>query len=636
LPSSLKLADFPCPAVSMSSSNPGPVRRFFRGAWRVVDVSRRVVLNLLFMIIVIAVIIAFARSGPLPLADKTALVLRIDGTIGEQKSGNLRSTALDQVRGEAVQKVQLRDILNAVDAAAEDPKISSLVVVLDDMRPTGFATLREIAAAIDRFKASGKKVVAWGSGYDQRQYYVAAHADEVYLHPLGMVYIAGFGSLRNYYKDALDKLGVTVNVVRVGTFKSAVEPFIANEPSAPALEADKVLYGGLWKTYVDAVEKERKLPAGSLMRSIDEAPQRLAAVGGDAAKFALAEKLVDALKTRDELRALMIARGAKDDDDNTFRQVSFDDYLGHVRQRVTGDAIGVVVAEGEIVDGQAPAGTIGGLSTANLIKKARDDKDVKALVLRVDSPGGSVFGSELVRRELEVTRAAGKPVVVSMGNTAASGGYWISTASDEIVADAATITGSIGVFALLPTADQTLAKLGVHPAGVATTWLRNADDPRLPLDPRLAELIQKSVDHTYLDFTTKVAAARKTTPEKIDAVAQGRVWTGEQAKERGLVDTIGQFGDAVRSAATRARLGDKPRIVYIERDAGKFAQLVNMLNGQVASLIGAEIDARIGAAVGVAPQLVRGAARDLGWVAEIAERRRPFAAVVHCLCGELN
>ncbi|MDQ6639547.1 MAG: signal peptide peptidase SppA, partial [Pseudomonadota bacterium] len=422
----------------------------------------------------------------------------------------------------------------------------------------------------------------------------------------------------------------------VGTFKSAVEPFIANEPSAPALEADKVLYGGLWKTYVDAVEKERKLPAGSIVRGIDEAPQRLAAAGGDAAKFALAEKLVDALKTRDELRTLLIERGAKDSDDNTFRQISFDDYLGHVKPRVSGDAIGVVVAEGEIVDGTAPAGTIGGLSTANLIKKARDNKDVKALVLRVDSPGGSVFGSELVRRELEVTRAAGKPVVVSMGNVAASGGYWISTASDEIVADAATITGSIGVFALLPTADQTLAKLGVHPAGVGTTWLRNADDPRLPLDPRLADLVQKSVDHTYLDFTTKVAAARKTSADKIDAVAQGRVWTGAQAKERGLVDTIGQFGDAIRSAATRAKLGDKPRIVYIEKEPGKFAQLVNLLSAQVASIVGAQLDARIGAAVGSAPQLVHGAARDLGWVAEIAERRKPFAAVVHCLCGEAN
>ena len=620
----------------MSASNPGVVRRFFRGAWRVVDVSRRVVLNLLFLVILIAVIVALARSGAAPVAEKTALVLRLDGTIGEQKSGNLRSTALDQVRGEAVQKVQLRDILAALEAAADDPKISSLVVVLDDMRPTGFSTLREIAAAIDRFKASGKKVVAWGSGYDQRQYYVAAHANEVYLHPLGMVYLAGFGNLRNYYKDALDKLGVTVNVARVGTFKSAVEPFIANAPSAPALEADKMLYGGLWDTYVSAVEKERKLPAGSIMRGIDEAPQRLGAAGGDAAKFALAEKLVDALKTRDELRTMMIERGAKDEEDNTFRQISFDDYLGHVKPRLTGDAVGVVVAEGEIVDGQAPAGTVGGLSTANLIRKARDNKDVKALVLRVDSPGGSVFGSELVRRELEVTRAAGKPVVVSMGNVAASGGYWISTASDEIVADAATITGSIGVFALLPTADQTLAKLGVHPAGVGTTWLRNADDPRLPLDPRLADIVQKSVDHIYVDFTTKVAAARKTTPAQIDAVGQGRVWTGAQAKERGLVDTLGQFDTAIRSAATRAKLGDKPRIIYIEREPGKFAQLVNMLNSRVASLVGAHIDARLGAAFGVPSAVAHDAARDLGWVADLAERRKPFAAVVHCLCGDPN
>ena len=257
-------------------------------------------------------------------------------------------------------------------------------------------------------------------------------------------------------------------------------------------------------------------------------------------------------------------------------------------------------------------------------------------MLRVDSPGGSVFGSELVRRELEVTRAAGKPVVVSMGDVAASGGYWISTASDEIIADAATITGSIGVFALLPSADQTLDKLGVHPAGVGTTWLRNADDPRLPLDPRFADLVQTSIDHTYPDFTTKVAAARKTTPDKIDAVAQGRVWTGAQAKERGLVDTLGQFGDAVRSAATRAKLGEAPRIVYIEREPGRFAQLVSMLNARVAAMVAEAIDARIGAAAGVAPALARGAARDLGWVAEIAERRKPFAAVVHCLCGEAN
>ena len=615
----------------MSSSNPGVVRRFFRGAWRVVDVSRRAVLNLLFLIILIAVIVAFVKSGPLPLADKTALVLRIDGTIGEQKTGNLRSTALDQVRGEAVQKVQLRDILNALDAAAADPKISSLVVVLDEMRPTGFSTLREIAAAIDRFKASGKKVVAWGSGYDQRQYYVAAHADEVYLHPLGMVYISGFGSLRNYYKDALEKLGVTVNVVRVGTFKSAVEPFIANEPSPAALEADKLLYGGLWKTYVDAVEKERKLPAGSLMRGIDEAPQRLAAVGGDAAKFALAEKLIDALKTRDELRALMIERGAKDDDENTFRQISFDDYLGHVRPRFTGDAIGVVVAEGEIVDGPAPIGTVGGLSTANLIRRAREDKDVKALVLRVNSPGGSVFGSELVRRELELTRAAGKPVVVSMGDLAASGGYWIATASDEIIADPSTVTGSIGVIALLPNFSGTLDKLGVHSTTLATTWLRSAFDPRVPLDPRLADMIQRSVDHEYQSFIARVAQARKTTPDKIDGVAQGRVWSGAQALERGLIDRLGSYGDALRSAAERAKLGDDPRILYIERDPGAFARFVSLLNAEVARTFSASIDEKLGG-IGLPASALAPTARDLGWLAGLLERRKPFDAVAHCLC----
>jgi protease-4 len=616
----------------MSASNPGPVRRFFRGAWRVVDVSRRVVLNLVFLLILAVIIVALAKSGPSALADKTALVLNLDGTIGEQKTGNLRSTALDQVRGDTPQKIQLRDIIAVLDAAAADPKISSLVLVLDDLQPTGFATLREVAAAIDRFKASGKKVIAWGSSYEQRQYYVAAHADEVYLHPFGTVTLTGFGSLRNYYKDALDKVGVTVNLIRVGTYKSFGEPYIANEPSPAAVEADTALYASLWKTFTDDVEKQRKLAPGSLMRTIDDLPARVAAAGGDFAKLALAEKAVDGLKTRDELRAMMIERGAKDDDEKTFRQVSFDDYLGRIKPTLTGEAIGVVVAEGDIVDGTAPAGTVGGLSTANLVRRARENKDVKAIVLRVDSPGGSVFGSELVRRELELTRAAGKPVVVSMGDVAASGGYWISTASDEIVADAATITGSIGVFALLPTAEQTLAKLGVHTAGVGTTWLATAGDPRKTLDPRLAEVIQKSVDHTYVDFTSRVATARKTTPDKIDAVGQGRVWSGAQAKERGLVDTLGLFGDAVKSAATRAKLGDKPRLIYIEREPGALARIVALLNAQVASLIGAQLDARIGG-LGVPPAVARDARRELGWVAEIAEHRKPFAAIVHCLCG---
>jgi len=615
----------------MSASQPGPVRRFFRGVWRVVDVSRRVVLNLVFLAILLVIVMALIRSGPQPLGDKTALVLNLDGSIAEQRAGNLRSTALDQLRGEVPQKMQLRDVLAVLDTAAKDDKIVSAVLILDDMEATGLASLHEIGAAVDRFRATGKKVVAWGSSFDQRQYYIAAHADEVYLHPLGAVNVTGFGGVQNYYKDALDKVGVSVKVIRAGAFKDFGESYVANEPSPEAREAESALLGSLWKTYTDEIEKLRKLAPGSVMKSIDEAPARLQAVGGDRAKLALADKAVDGLKTRDELRALMISRGAEDVDHKTFRQASFDEYLARLRPRLTGEAIGVVVAEGEIVDGAAPIGTVGGLSTANLIRKARDDKDVKAVVLRVNSPGGSVFGSELVRRELELTRAAGKPVVVSMGDLAASGGYWISTASDEIIADPSTVTGSIGVIALLPNFAGTLDKLGVHSTPLATTWLRSAYDPRVPLDPRLAEMIQNSVNHEYQSFIGRVAQARKTTPDKIDAIAQGRVWSGSQALERGLVDKLGLYGDALKSAAVRAKLGDDPRVLYIEREPGAFSRFVSLLNAQVARGISAAIDEKLGG-LGIPASALAPATRELGWLTGLTERRKPFDAVAHCLC----
>jgi len=616
----------------MSVSNPGPARRFFRGVWRFVDVSRRVVLNLLFLFIVVAVIVALARNGPSPLAEKTALVLNLDGSIAEQRAGDLRATAFEQLRGEVPRKIQLREVLAVLDTAAHDDRITSAVLILDDMDATGLTTLREIGAAVDRFKAAGKKVVAWGSSYDQRQFYIAAHADEVYLHPLGAVSITGFGGVQNYYKDALDKLGISVKVMRAGAFKDFGEPYVGNEPSPESRESEGALLGSLWKTYTDDVERLRKLPAGAVMQSIDEAPERLALAAGDEARLAVANKLVDGLKTRDELRALMVQRGAEDAENKTFRQISFEDYLAHVKPRLIGDAVAVIVAEGEIVDGTAPVGTIGGLSTANLVRRARDNKDVKAIVLRVDSPGGSVFGSELVRRELELTRAAGKPVVVSMGDVAASGGYWISTASDEIIADATTVTGSIGVIALVPNAAGTFDKFGVHSSPVATTWLRTAGDPRVPLDPRLADMIQKGVDHEYRNFTARVAQARKTTPEKIDAIAQGRVWSGTQALERGLIDRIGLFGDAVRSAAARAKLGSDPRVIYIEREPSAFSRFVSLVNAEVAATVSAVVDKRLGG-LGLPSSTLATAQRDLGWLAGLADRRKPFEAVAHCLCA---
>jgi protease IV len=622
----------------MATSSLARLRSVFGWIWWLLDASRRVLLNLIFLLIVVAVAFALLHSAPKPLGDKTALVLDLAGAIVEQRSSSLRDTVLGQTRGDPRQdKTQLRDVLSVLDAAARDPKIAHLVLVLDDLQGAGLSTLHEVGAALQRFKASGKPVVAWGSSYDQRQYYLAAQANEVLLHPMGMVYLDGYGRYRNYYREAFDKLGVSANVIRVGKYKSFGEPYFANAPSKEALEADSLLYNGLWTTYTSAVEQARKLPAGSIGSSIAEVPQRFAAVGGDAAKLALTEKLVDGLKTRDELRQMMIERGAKDDDGKSFRQVSFSEYLARQRPQHTGDAVAVVVAEGEIVDGDAPAGSVGGRSTSELIRKARDDAKVKAVVLRVNSPGGSAFGSELVRRELELTRAAGKPVVVSMGDVAASGGYWISMAADEVIADAATITGSIGVFAMLPTGDKALDKLGVRTGGVTTTWLGGAGDPRRPLDPRFADLIQTSIGHVYADFTGKAAVARKTTPQKIDAVGQGRVWSGAQARERGLVDRLGSYGDALKSAATRAKLEDGYRVTYMQPEPGRLDRLLDMFGGAAARALVPhwveQWDTRL-ASSGVPPGVAQTLLRDLGWLAEVAERRKPFMAITHCLCGE--
>ena len=608
-------------------------RTWFGRLWWLVDATRRTVFNLIFLLILVLLIVAIATSGPPKLEDDTALVLNLRGPLVEQHAAGLRDAAVAQFNGEPPSSTQLRDVLTVLDAATKDPKISRAVLVLDEFKGGGMAGLREVAAALQRFRASGKKVTAWGSGYDQRQYYLAAQADELLMHPMGMVFLQGFGRYQNYYRDALDKVGVSVNLVRVGTYKSFGETFTLNEPSKEAAEASGFLYNDLWNTYTEGVEKARKLPAGSVMAMINELPQRLAAAGGDPAKLALASKVVDGLKTKDELRQMMIERGAKDADGKTFRQVSFDNYLARQKPALIGDAVGVVVAEGEIVDGGAPAGTVGGTSTAELIRKARDDKSIKALVLRVNSPGGAVFGSELIRRELELTRAAGKPVVVSMGDVAASGGYWISMSSDEVMADPGTITGSIGVFALLPTADKALEKIGVHTAGVTTTWLAGAGDPRLPPNPRFNELVQTAINQIYSEFTTKAAQARKTTPDKIDAVAQGRVWTGAQAKERGLIDTLGGYREALKSAATRAKLDDDARVVYIQPEPGRAERLLDLLGGAAVHAIATHFDLQL-TPIGVPGRVVQEARQELGWLVEITDGRKPFAAITHCLCKE--
>ena len=613
------------------------LRRGVGALWRGLDATRRFILNLIFLLIVIAFLWAVFGGGIKPLSPKTALVLDLKGELVEERAGSVRDSVVSTLSGNGRRLVRLPDVLKTLDAAAKDANIGDVLLLLDEMDGGGLASVREIGAAVERVKAAGKRVVVWGGNFDQKRYLIAAHASEIYLHPMGMVMIEGFGRHRNYYRDALDKVGVTVNLMKVGTYKSFAEPFIGNGPSQAAQEADTFLYNALWTGYTAEVEKARKLPAGAIAKGIDELPQRMAAANGNAAKVALDWKLIDGVKTRDEVRDLFTKRGVYDDRIKSFRQVSFADYAGRHPDKAFGDAVAVVVAAGDITEGTGGPGMVGGISTANLIRSVREDDSVKAVVLRINSPGGSAYGSELIRRELELTRAAGKPVVVSMGDVAASGGYWISMASDEVIADPATVTGSIGVFAILPTAEKVVDKLGIHTAGVTTTWLADAYNPLRPIDPRFVQLIQSSINHVYDEFTTKAAIARKTTPAKIDEVGQGRVWTGVQAKERGLVDRLGSYDDALRSAAKRAGLGDDFRVTYAERPttlAERFLERMGLTDAQAFTvqvklgLLPGDLGA---AALGSSTAAAVG--KDLGWLSAVADRRQPFAAVTHCLCG---
>jgi protease-4 len=629
--------------LGMSREKKGFLRLWAGRLWALVDGTRRAVFNLLWLALLIGVPVALLMGRADKLEDKTVLVLDLAGPLVEQGAGGTRETLLRQVQGEDQGQVRLRDVIAVLDAAARDPKIERVLLLPEDLAGGGLAAQREVAAALERFKASGKQVVAWATGFDQRQYYLAAHASEVYVHPMGAVALQGYGRLRNYYRQALDRVGVSANVVRVGKYKNAAEPFFASAPSKETLEAEAYLYDALWSLYTRGVEKARKLPEGAIAQGIAALPGSLQTLQGDTARLALEGRLVDGLKTRDELRAMLIERGAEDSKAKTFRQIGWREYLSRQKSAASGPAIGVVVAEGEIGEGSEPPGRIGGRSTAELIRKARNDDEVKAVVLRVNSPGGSALGSELIRRELELTRVAGKPVVVSMGDVAASGGYWIALAADEVIADPATITGSIGVFGMLPTAQGLMDKLSVGTGGHATTWLATGYDPRRPLDPRFEQLIQSAIGRVYTDFISKAAAARKTAPGKIDAVAQGRVWTGTQALERGLIDRNGAWSDALKAAAARAKLPEDARLRWMEREPGRLEQLAGFFKSTVAASVqqalglgapGLPVSGLSGAApAGGLLDAGTQALQDLVWLHDLAQRRRPFDAVVHCLCA---
>lgn len=530
----------------------GFLGRMFAWLWRALETLRRVVLTLVFLL-VLALILAFALHPGPSVPDGAALLLRPAGTLVERVRvddplGIIRSG------GAAVAQTSLPDMVEAVRAAREDKRIKALVIETDLLGQGGLSKLAELREAILAFKSSGKPVYARGERFTQGQYFLASVADEVHLAPDGFVLLPGLARNVSYYKGALDALGVKVHVFRVGEYKSFSEPFTRTNMSDEDRSSSVELLDALWKGMRERIAASRRLAPDALNRYVDDYAGVLEAAGGDTARIARESGLVDALSQRDEWHELLKARIGVDGKD--YRRIEADDYLAAVRAaQPHADAhVAVLVAQGSIVDGAADEESVGGDSLAAQIRAAREDERVKAVVLRIDSPGGSAWASEVIRRELELTRKAGKPVVASMSSVAASGGYWVAAGADEIWARPETLTGSIGVFAMFPEFSEPLGRLGITTDRVATGPLAGTLDPRRPLEPALAKAMQLGVEHSYRRFLEIVAAARRKDVAQVDAVARGRVWTGETAHRLGLVDQLGGVEGAIAAAAKRAQL----------------------------------------------------------------------------------
>ncbi len=561
-----------------------------KGVWYALDGLRKV-LHLVLLLVLFGALLAASQSELPYVPDSAALVLSPRGRLVEELSGDPLDRALSRATGDDRAETRLRDLVDVVDQARDDDRIEALVLDLDGLDGAGLPMLQDLAQSIRWFREGGKKVYAYGESYTQRQYYLAAQADEVYLDPMGYILLDGYGYYRTYFRGTLDKLAVDVNVFKAGSHKSAPEEWTRTDMSPEDREDAEVWIGALWDAYKTDVGAARKLEPGLIQAYADEAATGIRATGGDLAQYALARGLVDGLKTRQEFEEI-VAGVAGEDEDTGYAAVDWRSYLPYVRSeqaiRMHGDqAVGVVVASGEIVDGEHSPGIVGGDSLSKLLRDARQDDDISAVVLRIDSPGGSIMASEVIRREVAALRASGKPVVASMGTVAASGGYYIAMDADRIVAAPATITGSIGVFAVIPTFQRTLDKIGITNDGFGTTRLSGQTELDRGLGPEAKEILQASVEHAYRTFVENVAHARKRRPEEIDSLAQGRVWTGADAKAAGIVDELGGIDDAIADAAKLAGLEEGYDVRWMEQDLSWRDALVLHLRGAAAWVVDA-------------------------------------------------
>lgn len=570
---------------------------FFKWTWRVLNLVREMVLNLFFIFLVLVGVGIWMQIGNGSNSEQTArgaLLLDISGVIVDKPSTNHRLGALGRqlfgASSDRLQENSLFDIVNAIRQAKDDRNITGIVLDLKNFTGADQPSMRYIGKALREFRDSGKPVFAVGENYSQGQYYLASFANKIWLSPQGQVDLHGFATNGLYYKTLLDKLKVSTHVFRVGTYKSAVEPFIRDDMSPAAREADNRWIGELWQNYLHTVSANRQISPQQLFPGAQAIIDGLTSVGGDTAKYALDHKLVDALASSADVEKALTKQFGWSKTENNYRAISYYDYSLKTPAD-TGGTIAVIFANGAIMDGEETPGNVGGDTTASQIRDARLDPKVKAIVLRVNSPGGSVNASEVIHAELAAAKAAGKPVVVSMGGMAASGGYWISTPANYIVANPSTLTGSIGIFGVINTVENSLSSIGVHSDGVSTSPLADISMTKA-LSPEVQQMMQLSIEYGYKRFITLVADARKRTPEQIDKIAQGHVWTGEDAKANGLVDSLGDFDDAVAKAAELAKL-KQWHLDYYQDEPTVLDMVMDSMTGSVRAMLPEAIQAML-------------------------------------------
>lgn len=589
-----------------------------RAAWTILNFTRVALANMILLLVLGVGLGLFLWSPQMTVAPKSLLYMNLTGNVVEQSRLSDREAAVAAALGEPSGETLLSDVVLALKWAAKDPDIDGVYMRLDDLNRVGLAGLREIGSAMMAFKKSGKTITVWSSSFTQQQYSIAAHATEVFLHPMGQVMLKGLSSHRMYWGKALKEAGVNVHVFKAGDYKTFPEVFVRSGPTEESRQADLFWMNDAWAQWTDAVQTARGLMPGAIDRLIEQLPEKMQEAGGDAGALALGNNLVDALRTDDEVNDVLVERQGGRPGVDPLRKVDYVDYVmtRGIEQLSGGKGVAVVTLEGDIRDGKSGSGYVGARTAIRWIRQAKNDPNVGALLVRVDSPGGSAVASEMIRRELELVKKAGIPVVVSMGDYAASGGYWLSLAADRIYADPMTVTGSIGVFGMLPTFEKTLDKFSVGTGGVSTTWLAGAESLTQEMDPRYARMMELTIERTYRDFIRLVAESRKVSQETIRPLAQGRVYTGRQAAQYGLVDALGGLDEAMAETRKLGKLDDKAPIYWFEDQEGAWLHKLLRRLPVVSALL---------------PEPMHESIREVERLSDFL--RVPGQSMAHCLCS---